>query len=150
MSPAAARYRAHVAAVWAAGPSDGAHDLGHLARVWANARKIALDEPEVDGQVLEAAVWFHDLVNLPKNSPDRARASTLSADAAVAFLRSDGFPAEKLPAVAHAICDAADPVASFAADTTLWGEMAGHPRLVDALRKAYARVLAFVAERTGA
>jgi D-arabinitol 4-dehydrogenase len=28
--------------------------------------------------------------------------------------------------------------------------MAGHPQLVDALRKAYARVLAFVAERTGA
>ncbi|MBD9406323.1 mannitol dehydrogenase family protein [Acidovorax sp. ACV02] len=54
------------------------------------------------------------------------------------------------PAVAHAICDAADPVAAFAADTTLWGEMAGHPRLVDALSKAYARVLAFVAERTGA
>jgi uncharacterized protein len=103
VSPAAARYRAHVAAVWAAGPSDGAHDLGHLGRVWANARKIALDEPEVDVSVLEAAVWFHDLVNLPKNSPDRARASTLSADAAVAFLRSDGFPAEKLPAVAHAI-----------------------------------------------
>ena len=54
------------------------------------------------------------------------------------------------PAVAHAICDAADPVAAYAADTTLWGEMAGHPQLVDALRKAYARVLAFVAERTGA
>ncbi|UCV00788.1 D-arabinitol 4-dehydrogenase [Acidovorax radicis] len=54
------------------------------------------------------------------------------------------------PAMAHAICDAADPVAAYAADTTLWGEMAGHPRLVDALRKAYARVLAFVAERTGA
>ena len=54
------------------------------------------------------------------------------------------------PAVAHAICDAADPVAAYAADTTLWGEMASHPQLVDALRKAYARVLAFVAERTGA
>ncbi len=54
------------------------------------------------------------------------------------------------PAVAHAICDAADPVAAYAADTTLWGEMAGHPRLVDTLRKAFARVQAFVAERAGA
>lgn len=99
----AARYRAHVAEVWASQPADGAHDLGHLSRVWTNARAIALDEPEVDWQVLEPAVWFHDLVNLPKDSPDRARASALSAQAAVAFLRADGFPEAKLPAVAHAI-----------------------------------------------
>lgn len=54
------------------------------------------------------------------------------------------------PSVAHAICDAADPVAAFAADPTLWGEMASHPKLLDALRKAYARVLDFVAERANA
>lgn len=102
-SKAAARYRAHVTDVWAAQGPDGAHDLGHLARVWANACAIALDEDQVDWQVLEAAVWFHDLVNLPKDSPDRARASTLSAEAAVVFLQSDGFPPDKLPAVAHAI-----------------------------------------------
>lgn len=54
------------------------------------------------------------------------------------------------PAVAHAICDAADPVAAYAADATLWGEMASHPKLVEALRKAYARVQAFVAERAQA
>ena len=103
MSAAADRYRAHVAAHWAAGPADGAHDLGHLDRVWKNAQAIGLDEGPVDWPVLEAAVWFHDLVNLPKNSPDRARASTLSAQAAMAFLAADGFPADKLPAVAHAI-----------------------------------------------
>ena len=54
------------------------------------------------------------------------------------------------PAVAHAICDAADPVAAYAADATLWGEMASRPELVEALRKAYARVMAFVAERARA
>ncbi|MDP4078653.1 D-arabinitol 4-dehydrogenase [Acidovorax sp. A1169] len=51
------------------------------------------------------------------------------------------------PAVAHAICDAADPVAAYAADTTLWGEMASEPRLVATLRQAFARVQAFVAGR---
>lgn len=51
------------------------------------------------------------------------------------------------PAVAYAICDAADPVAAYAADTTLWGEMASDPRLVAALRQAFARVQAFVAAR---
>ena len=50
------------------------------------------------------------------------------------------------PAAAHAICDAADPVAAFCADTTLWGDLAGDARLVDAVRSASARVDAFVAE----
>ena len=48
------------------------------------------------------------------------------------------------PAVAHAICKAADPIAAFCADTVLWGELANDPRLVAAIRKAYARVVSFV------
>ncbi len=51
------------------------------------------------------------------------------------------------PAVAHAICEAADPVLAFAADRTLWGELAGDSRLLDALRTACARVQAFEARR---
>jgi D-arabinitol 4-dehydrogenase len=47
---------------------------------------------------------------------------------------------------AHAMCDANDPVAAFAADPTLWGELASDPRLTNALRKAYARVQAFSLE----
>ncbi|NRT54498.1 D-arabinitol 4-dehydrogenase [Sphaerotilus uruguayifluvii] len=54
------------------------------------------------------------------------------------------------PAVAHAICDAADPVAAFCADAPLWGELAGDARLVDAVRRASARVTAFVAAHPGA
>ena len=49
------------------------------------------------------------------------------------------------PAAAHAICDAADPVAAFAADKVLWGELAGDVRLVQALRAASAQVAEFVA-----
>jgi len=48
------------------------------------------------------------------------------------------------PAAAHALCDAADPVAAFCADTTLWGPLAGDARLVDAVRRAGVRVAAFV------
>ncbi|NDY92762.1 D-arabinitol 4-dehydrogenase [Ideonella livida] len=54
------------------------------------------------------------------------------------------------PAVAHAICDAADPVAAFCADAPLWGPLAGDARLVDAVRRASARVAEFVARRTPA
>ncbi|WP_353400030.1 D-arabinitol 4-dehydrogenase [Hydrogenophaga sp. 5NK40-0174] len=49
-------------------------------------------------------------------------------------------------AAAHAICEASDTVAAYAADETLWGEMASHPQLVDALRAADERVQAFVSQ----
>jgi len=53
------------------------------------------------------------------------------------------------PEVAHAMCDAADPVAAFCADTTLWGELAGDARLVNAVRGARERVNRFVTAHTG-
>jgi uncharacterized protein len=97
-----ARYEAEVTRQWSAHPADGAHDLGHLRRVWSRARIIALDEP-CDLEILLPAAIFHDLVNLPKSHPDRARASQLSAEAACHFLRADGFAEAKLSAVGHAI-----------------------------------------------
>lgn len=48
-------------------------------------------------------------------------------------------------AVAHAICDAADPVAALCAGAALWGSIAGDARLVDAVRRAGERVARFVA-----
>lgn len=50
-------------------------------------------------------------------------------------------------AVAHAICEAADPVAAYAADAVLFGPLAGEPRLVAALRAASVRVAEFVRRR---
>ena len=52
------------------------------------------------------------------------------------------------PAVAHAICEAADPVAALAAEVTLWGPEANDPRLVAALRRAAGRVSVFVEQHT--
>ena len=52
------------------------------------------------------------------------------------------------PAVAHALCAASDPVAAFCADRTLWGDLAGDARLVNAVRRASARVAQFVQEHT--
>jgi D-arabinitol 4-dehydrogenase len=49
------------------------------------------------------------------------------------------------PAVAHAICDAVDPVAAFCRDTVLWGVLAGDVRLTAAVRAASERVARFVA-----
>lgn len=83
---------------------DGAHDAGHLARVWRNCQRIAAAEPGgADMEILLAASYLHDLVNLPKDSPDRALASRFSAARATGYLSATGFPPEKLGALAHAI-----------------------------------------------
>jgi D-arabinitol 4-dehydrogenase len=46
--------------------------------------------------------------------------------------------------VAHAICDAADPVLALCSDPALWGAAAGDARLVSAVRAASARVASFL------
>jgi len=48
------------------------------------------------------------------------------------------------PAGAHAICDAADPVAAFCQDKVLWGPLAGDLRFVQEMRTASERVARFV------
>jgi len=52
------------------------------------------------------------------------------------------------PAAAHAICEAADPVAAFCADPLLWGPIAGDPRLVAAMRAARELVVHFIEEQS--
>lgn len=83
---------------------DGAHDFAHVKRVVRMARQIdrALGGA-CDPEVLSASAWLHDLVSLPKNSPERSTASTLSADQALVRLRAFGFAEHKLVAVHHAI-----------------------------------------------
>jgi D-arabinitol 4-dehydrogenase len=50
------------------------------------------------------------------------------------------------PAIAHAMCEAADPIAAFCADVSLWGALAGDARLVSALRTAFNRITQFTKE----
>ena len=81
---------------------DSAHDLAHTQRVVANAKKLLKSEP-ADTEVVLAAAWLHDCVVLPKNHPDRKKASGLASERATAFLEQIAFPEEKLKQVAHAI-----------------------------------------------
>ena len=99
-----ATWRPRLAAM-AAGASggDGAHDSAHLERVWRNAQALLAQHPQADALVVMAACYLHDLVNLPKNDPDRAQASTRSAQLARHQLAWLNFPPERLDAVAHAI-----------------------------------------------
>lgn len=80
--------------------ADAAHDLAHLDRVWANVQAIA---DGADLRVLVAATYLHDLVNLPKDHPDRAQASTHSAKAAGPILTNLGYSETEITATQHAI-----------------------------------------------
>ena len=81
---------------------DAAHDLEHVRRVVNNGKKILSGE-RADAEAVIAACWLHDCVVLPKNHPERTKASALAAEKAERFLKEAGFPAEKVNAVKHAI-----------------------------------------------
>lgn len=88
---------------------DPAHDLNHLLRVWRTAKALAIEEAQSPGTapadmlVVLAASLLHDVVNVPKDHPDRSRASRLSADRAEEVLGGMGFPMALIPSVRHAI-----------------------------------------------
>ncbi|MCB9730657.1 MAG: HD domain-containing protein [Deltaproteobacteria bacterium] len=89
-----------------AGPrlgDDPGHDLAHALRValWT----VRLGGARVDPREAVAAALLHDIVNLPKDSPERARASELSADEARRLLPPLGFDAEATERVARAVLD---------------------------------------------
>ena len=65
---------------------DAAHDLCHFRRVWATAQKLAADD-DVDMLVILTACYFHDIVSLAKNHPQRQRSSILAAEETRRLLR---------------------------------------------------------------
>ena len=84
------------------GEGDPAHDPEHIERVVLNTRHLAA----VGGlslDVLLPAAYLHDCVHIPKDSPQRSRASRLAADRAISFLREHQYPAEHLDGIHHAI-----------------------------------------------
>lgn len=84
-------------------PADPAHDAAHLLRVasWT----LRLGEGEVDEREAIAAALLHDAVTVPKNSPDRARASELAAAHAAGRLPGLGFAPAAVARIAGAVRD---------------------------------------------
>jgi uncharacterized protein len=82
--------------------TDSAHDLAHIMRVWKTCQTIALVE-KADSEILLPSAIFHDIINLPKDDPNRANASLRSADYTVQFLKTSRFAHSKLGSVHHAI-----------------------------------------------
>lgn len=85
-----------------AGIADVAHDIHHIERVVKAAKKLASAE-SAEYAVIVPAAWLHDCVSLPKNHPDRAKASTMAANKAIEFLSNIGYPSQYHAAIHHAI-----------------------------------------------
>lgn len=83
---------------------DPGHDLAHALRVALFAARIGRSVG-ADPREAVAAALLHDVVNLPKNHPDRAQASTLSAAKAAALLPDLGFSPEATGRICRAIRD---------------------------------------------
>ena len=80
-----------------------AHDVQHVYRVLKNARAIAADEPDVDTDVLEAAVLLHDIGRPAQLKDPALDHAEVGAELAYDFLLSHGFSAEFAGRVGHCI-----------------------------------------------
>jgi len=131
----------------AAAGDDGAHDMNHLHRVWRNATTLLEQHHGADRLVVMAACYLHDLVNLPKNHPERHLASRQAAALARIQLGDAGFPADRLDAVAHAI-----ETHSFSAalqPTTLEAQIVQDADRLDALGAVGLARMFYIAGRMG-
>ena len=96
-----------LAAIWnhvrEADEGDDAHGVEHVLRValWT----VRIGGGTIDHREGLAAALLHDLVNVPKSSPDRSRASELSAEAARPLLEAAGFATDAVDRIAGAIRD---------------------------------------------
>lgn len=86
---------------------DGSHDIHHFLRVSRKAFSIyentGIQNDEFDKVVITCAALLHDIVNIPKDDPNRCNASKLSAEFAETILRSISFPQHLFGRVKHAI-----------------------------------------------
>jgi uncharacterized protein len=81
---------------------DPGHDLLHIQRVMKSCYKIA---PTVGAnlEVLLSAAILHDIVNLPKNHPERLTASEMAAAKAQQILTDAGFDKDEIAKISAVI-----------------------------------------------
>lgn len=113
-----------------AAAGDAAHDFAHTERVVKSAVSLA-DAEGASLEVVLPAAWLHDCVTVPKDSPDRTRASVLAADRAIELLGRLDYPVEHFEAIRHAI--AAHSFSAGIAPVTLEAKVVQDADRLDAL-----------------
>jgi uncharacterized protein len=85
-----------------AAQDDLSHDLAHVLRVYRWCVLLA-PEAEASPDLAGACGLVHDLVNVPKGSPDRPLGSELSAQAAGPWLAAAGYTPDEVGQVVEAV-----------------------------------------------
>ncbi len=83
---------------------DPGHDIAHIQRVMNNCRWLC----GLEGGNLEivlAAAILHDVVNLPKNHPERLQASQMAAAKSKELLRQSDFQEHEIEQIAQVIIE---------------------------------------------
>jgi uncharacterized protein len=83
---------------------DPAHDWAHVGRVAATAKKLC-ENQNVNIECVLAGVYCHDLINLPKDHPDRKNASTLAAKEAEPHLKQCEFSDSEIDIIQRSIIE---------------------------------------------
>lgn len=81
---------------------DLAHDWLHVQRVTEWCIRLARSE-KANVELATAAGMLHDIINIPKESDERALGSELSAQAGVHYLQESGFSNLEIHIIASAI-----------------------------------------------
>jgi uncharacterized protein len=74
---------------------DPGHDFAHILRVITTCKDIGL-ALKADLDILLAAALLHDVVNVPKNHPDRLIASQKAAEEAAGILKTVGYDDDEI------------------------------------------------------
>ncbi len=83
---------------------DPGHDLAHIQRVMQTCSRLATAE-RANGEIALAGAILHDIVNLPKNHPERKRASQMAAEKGQELLRQVGFSATEIDHVSQVVIE---------------------------------------------
>ncbi|RKF17537.1 HD domain-containing protein [Alginatibacterium sediminis] len=81
---------------------DLAHDLNHVRRVVASARKLCETE-KANWAVVMPAAYLHDCFSYPKDHPQRRNSSLIAAKKAQQFLITLDYPQQYIAEIHHAI-----------------------------------------------
>lgn len=80
---------------------DASHGLSHFERVWKIAKNISTEDADL--LTVMAGCYFHDIVNYPKNHPDRSLSSTHAAEKTKEILNDLEFPQDKIENACHCV-----------------------------------------------
>jgi uncharacterized protein len=84
---------------------DPGHDERHIERVLATCVRLARENPPADLMILLPAALLHDVVNVPKNHPDRLQASRQAAEMAIQMLRDNGYTEDEIGKIKQVIIE---------------------------------------------